>query len=153
MGGWVNNFINFSNPDVINKNVLCKDKRVMYQNLFKNALCFASVKILNHYLKFYIAKIIILSTLMYSIGISSANPNTLSGVGLSYKHGCLEQAAWMASADKRELYCHCVATAFVNLKGDLDIQRLSLIRAGLTKYGVESELRKLCKSPDPVCLA
>ena len=78
---------------------------------------------------------------MFSIGVSSASPNTLSGVGLSYKHGCLEQAAWMASADKRELYCHCVATAFLNLKGDLDVQHLSLVRAGLTKYGVESELR------------
>lgn len=113
----------------------------MYQDLYKNGQRFGSVMILNYYLKLYVRKIIIYLSLMFSVGGASASPNALSGVGLSYKHGCLEQAAWMASADKRELYCHCVATTFVNLKGDLDIQHLSLVRAGLTKYGVESELR------------
>lgn len=113
----------------------------MYRDLFKNDLRFRSVIILKYYLKLHVGKMTIFLSLVFAIGVSSASPNALSGVGLSYKHGCLEQAAWMASADKRELYCHCVATAFAKLKGDLDVQHLSLVRAGLTKYGVESELR------------
>jgi len=121
---------------------------VIYWILFKNRLHFDLVenlksKNLSYYLKSNVAKIIIFFPFLISISVSSAKSDALSGIGLSYKHGCLEKAAWMASADKRELHCHCVATAFVYLKGDLDILHWSIARVGLTKYGTESDLKHI----------